>query len=281
MPLLLKAVEPGRGARWVSDAYRLYARRPFAFTSLFVVYMAVVGLVLPLLMALTGLGQLAFAVQAVLVPTLSLGFMVASQSALLDGRVRPSHFLEPFRGDNRRRKALLLLCALYGGLAVGLLMLGNAVSGGGLLRLFQLASTPDAPQAELAALLADTSVTAAVLLCALLFSLLTVPFWHAPALVHWGDQGVGQALFSSTLAVWRAKGAFFVYAMTWVMLVLGSSLLFAVLGALVGGRLVPLMALGAGLFFSTLFYVSLLFTFNDSFGNAGEARATAAADPAP
>jgi hypothetical protein len=38
-----------------------------------------------------------------------------------------------------------------------------------------------------------------------------VPFWHAPGLVHWGSQGVGQALFSSTLAVWRCRGAFVVY----------------------------------------------------------------------
>ena len=40
---------------------------------------------------------------------------------------------------------------------------------------------------------------------------LSVPFWYAPALVHWDGQGVGQSLFSSTLAVWRARGAFAIY----------------------------------------------------------------------
>ena len=41
------------------------------------------------------------------------------------------------------------------------------------------------------------------------------------------------------------------------------------LGLLLGlGQLGSMVALPAGLFFSTLFYVSLIFTFNDSFGNS-------------
>ena len=56
---------------------------------------------------------------------------------------------------------------------------------------------------------------------------LSVPFWHAPALVYWQGQGVGQALFSSTLAVWRCKGAFLMYSLAWVGVI-------AIFGALVG-----------------------------------------------
>jgi hypothetical protein len=96
-----------------------------------------------------------------------------------------------------------------------------------------------------------------------------VPFWHAPALVHWGAQGVGQALFSSTLAVWRSRGAFLVYMIVWFLLVMGVGVLSALLFGLLGMReLGSLVAMPAGLFFSTLFYVSLIFTFNDSFGSA-------------
>ena len=100
-------------------------------------------------------------------------------------------------------------------------------------------------------------------------TLLSVVFWHAPALVHWGGQGVAQALFSSTVAVWRSKGAFFVYGLTWlaIVMVFGASvaLVFGLLGARAVGSF---LALPAGLLFSTVFYVSLIFTFHDSFGGA-------------
>jgi hypothetical protein len=98
-------------------------------------------------------------------------------------------------------------------------------------------------------------------------TLVTIPFWHAPALVHWAHQGALQALFSSTLAVWRCRGAFVVYALTWFTLMLTLGMLSALLFGLMGlGQLGSVLALPLGLFLSTLFYVSLIFTFNDSFG---------------
>ena len=42
------------------------------------------------------------------------------------------------------------------------------------------------------------------------------------------------------------------------------AVLFGLLGL---GQIGSLLALPGGLFFSTLFYVSLIFTFNDSFGS--------------
>ena len=109
----------------------------------------------------------------------------------------------------------------------------------------------------------------ALFACELLGSALSVPFWHAPALVHWGGQAVGQSLFSSTLAVWRAKGAFLVYGLGW----LGCVTAFAFVGALVLGLLgqpqwAGLIGIPAGLVLSAVFYISLLFTFNDSFGGS-------------
>jgi hypothetical protein len=195
--------------------------------------------------------------------------MIASQSALLGGPVRPGQFVEPLRGDPARRRALLMLCLLYGLGAVGTLLLCDTVSDGALTRLQDLMAKGDAPQAELDALLAEPGLSWAVITGTLLGSVLSVPFWHAPALVHWGGQGVGQALFSSTLAVWRSKGAFFVYALAWF----GAIVLFGLLAALVFGllgahQMGSLVALPAGLLFSTVFYVSLLFTFNDSFSGA-------------
>lgn len=262
MPLLLKQVEARRGARWVRDAFALFARRPLAFTMLFVVFLFA-ALVVALVPVVGGV------VQMMSLPLLSLGFMVAAQSALLDGPVRPGQFIEPLKGSAPRRRALLVLCALYGLLAIGLLIACDWVSNGALQRLQALMAEGEPPAGEMAALLAEGGLQNAALLGLVGGTLLSIPFWHAPALVHWGAQGVGQALFSSTLAVWRCKGAFTVYALTWAAVILGfgvaTAVLFGVLGA---GQIATLLALPAGLMFSTVFYVSLLFTFNDSFGGA-------------
>lgn len=262
MPLLLKQVEARRGARWVADAFVLFARRPLAFTMLFVVFLFA-ALVVSLVPVVGGV------VQMMSLPLLSLGFMVAGQSALLDGPVRAGQFVEPLKADPARRRSLLVLCALYGVLAIGLLVLCDAVSDGALQRLQALMAAGEPPAGEVAAILAEGGLQNAALLGLVGGTLLSIPFWHAPALVHWGAQGVGQALFSSTLAVWRCKGAFMVYALTWAAVIAGFGIVTALLfGALGAGSLGTLLALPAGLLFSTVFYVSLLFTFNDSFGGA-------------
>jgi hypothetical protein len=87
--------------------------------------------------------------------------------------------------------------------------------------------------------------------------------------VHWGGQGVAQSLFSSTLAVWRNKGAFTTYFAAWVALImLASMLLSMLLWALGAARLAPMLLMPMALLFSTVFYISQLFVFNDNFGGA-------------
>ena len=107
----------------------------------------------------------------------------------------------------------------------------------------------------------------------LVTALLSIPFWHAPALVWWQGQGVAKALFSSTLACWRNRSAFLVYGLAWALtivlfgVVAGS--IFALLGA---PQMVPLAAIPAGLMFSTAFYVSLFFTYRGCFGDDAAAE---------
>lgn len=261
MALQLKQVEAARGPRWVGDAFRLFARRPMAFAGLALVYFFAAMAVRQL--------PLVGAVILALSPLLSLGFMVAAQSALLGGPVRVSQLLEPLRGDAQRRNALLLLCIGYGVSLAVILLLADSISGHAWARLQALATTGEAAQAEAAAILAEPGVTAALLSGSVLASLLAMPFWHAPALVHWAGQGVTQALFSSTLAVWRAKGAFVMYMLTWTGLMLAFGLVAGVLAQLAGvPQLASVLSIPAGLVFTAAFYISVLFTFNDSFGAA-------------
>jgi hypothetical protein len=260
MALSLKTVDASHGARWIADAWRLFARRPMAFTALFAVFLfgALLVSLVPLLGGL---------VQMMALPLLSLGFMVASQSALLDGPVHPRQYLEPLKTDPARRRSLLILCAVYGVAVLLILLLVDAVSDSAFSRMQQLLAQGEQAQPKIDALLSEPGVASGALLAVVLGVALSVPFWHAPALVHWGGQRVGQALFSSAVAVWRSKGAFFVYAMGWV----GVMLVFGIVTALVLGllglpQLAGVIGLPAGLMFSAVFYISLLFTFNDSFG---------------
>jgi len=262
MPLLLKPVEASRGTRWIGDAFRLFARKPLAFTALFAVFLFA-AMVVSLLPYLGGV------LQMMSLPLLSLGFMVAGQSALLDGTVHPRQFIEPLRGDPARRRALLTMCLVYGVLAMCILMLADAVSGSAWGRLQVLIAKGEAAQPEIDTLLSEPGVGTAVILAVSLGTLLSIPFWHAPALVHWGGQGVQQALFSSTVAVWRSKGAFFTYAAGWVGAVMLFGVLAAVLFAVLGvPQMAGVLGVPAGLVFSAVFYLSVLFTFNDSFGGA-------------
>jgi hypothetical protein len=80
---------------------------------------------------------------------------------------------------------------------------------------------------------------------------------------------VRQALFSSTLALWRSKGAFLAYMLAWIGVLLLFGLVSAVVFSLIGvPQLTGLIGVPAGLVFSTVFYISVLFTFTDSFGGS-------------
>ena len=71
MSLQLKSVPPPQGARWLRDAFRLFARAPLAFCLMFVVFLAiaVISSAIPVLGPLLMLAAL---------PMLSLGFMGAA-----------------------------------------------------------------------------------------------------------------------------------------------------------------------------------------------------------
>lgn len=263
MPLSLKTAAPAQGALWVRDGFRLFARHPLAFSALFAAFMIslLVASLVPLVGALLSVAA---------VPLLPLGYMVAADSALAGGPVHPGHLVAPLRADPARRTALLKLCGVFMALMIPAMLLCNFLDGGQFERL-QLLMADRNRQKEIDVILADSAFQAVLILRMTLIALISVPFWHAPALVHWGGQGIAQSLFSSTLAIWRSKAAFVVYVLTWIAIVLLFGLVAAVLLRLVGQPgLVGLVSFPAGLILTTVFYVSLIFTFQDSFGGVRE-----------
>lgn len=260
MSLRLAPRVPARtGALWVRDGWLAFAQRPLAYCGLFACFVVAAGVlvVVPLL------GEV---LMYATMPLLTLSFMLATRETLAGRKPGPGTLLEPLRADPRRRASLLLLGAIYAVATVLALMLASLIGDGSFDALREAVTAPNPEAEKIDAALADPALSARLLVMFGLVSLLSVPFWHAPALVYWGGQGVPQALFSSTIAVLRCLGAFSVYMAVWGILASGSMFICGILAALLGVQaLLPLLAMPAMLVLSTAFYASLYFTFRSSF----------------
>jgi hypothetical protein len=268
--LKLQTVATRQGWTWARDGARLFLRRPIAFSAMLLLFLLVSGV----WMALPVVGVLALAA----LPLLSLGFMVASRSVLRGGAAHPGQFIEPLIGHPAQRRNLLVLCGLYGVGALGVVMITGWIYGDAMEQLRLAIAEHGASSEQAGQATMDPRISNGLMGFALMGTALSVPFWHAPALVLWGGQGVWQALFSSTLSLWRAKGAYLVYGLAWA----GASVLLSLALGLIAGTLgarsaIVLMVPALAITLSTAFYVSLWFSFVDCFGSPDEAEAAPAA----
>ena len=256
----LHTVPARQGFLWVRRGFQAFLRRPLANTLLLssFLFTAVLLLLLP------GLGVVLLLMA---LPLVSLGFMTATRQGLAGQRAGPGVFLEGLRGPPDRRKSMWMLLALYAFANIVVMLLSDAIDGGRFeaLQAAMTGDKPIAPQA-LATMLSDPRLVWGLLTRLTLTALISLPFWHAPALIHWEGQGLGQSLFISGLACWRNRAAFTIYGLGWLALVLLFSALANTLVALLGDpRLLALAAMPAGLMFSTAFYTSLYFVYADCF----------------
>lgn len=270
----LHTVAARQGFVWVRRGFQIYLRQPLSTTVLLATFLfgALVLMMLP------GIGVLLLLMS---LPLVSLGFMIASREALDGRRVSPRVFAEGLRGPPAHRSSMLWLLTVYAAANIVVMLLSDAVDGG-RLEAVQAAMTAEqaADPQVLRQMLGDGRLFWAMLLRLTLTAAIAIPFWHAPALIHWQGQGMAQSLFISTLAMWRNRSAMLVYGLGWLVLVVLFSILANTLVALLGEpRLLALAALPAGLIFSTAFYASLYFTYADSFRPAGETDALAGPDP--
>jgi hypothetical protein len=267
--LTLLTVAPRQGLAWVRRGFSAFARRPLALAGLFALFLfcALMLMLVPLLGGIAVLLSL---------PLVSLGFMLATQAIEHQRVPLPGVFFAPLRTDAKRRIALLQLGIGYALASFVVVGLTDWLDGGKFEALqAAMASQSEDSRQQVDALLSDGQLQAGVALRLLMAAALAVPFWHAPALVHWGGQGALQALFSSTLACWRNKGAFVAFAAGWVLLVGLFVLLVNLLAmALQAPAAITAVVMPAALMFSTVFYASLYFTFADCFGVRGDASTT-------
>ncbi len=277
MKLILKPVQARQGVQWVVQALKVFGRQPLGLAGLFGTFLFL-ALVLMLVPVIGGVVVLAA------VPLLGLVMMMGTAAVVRGQRALPGLYLAPFRTDAVRRSRLMVLCAAYGALSLLVLLVSDAIDGGKLNELQELmaAGRDDARTREdLQRLLADPQLLGGLYARVGLTALISIPFWHAPALVWWGQQSAAQALFSSTLAIWRSKGAFVSFVAAWVSLLGVSGLgLGLVLQALGLSGLMGVLAMPLGLTLSVIFYASLYFMFVQTFGT-GEAGSERTDEDAP
>ena len=259
----LQTVPARQGAAWVRLGFRAFGKRPIAYAALFTtVLLAFLSMkVVPLLMfVLLPLG-----------PLVSLGFMIATRQVLDGGFPTPRVFIEPLRAPRPQLVALVQLGIVYAIATFLIMWLGDLVDSGGADTLASVAPAASAASgADAEALAVQPGALFGLMLRMGLAGLLSIPFWHAPALVYWDGHGCAKSLFSSTIACWRNRGAFAVYGLMWFGVVMALSLVSAVLLALVGQPELTLVAsVPMSMIVATVYYASLYFTFADSFVASG------------
>ena len=265
MGLKLQDVPASAGLRWVKQGVAEYFRSPMSYTGLFVtfllIYIAVLALSSLLAAAIPPFAYLGGLVLLMGVPLLTLAFQMGTESSLRGRVLSAAIYLEP-----DRRRALLVLLLTYALLTIALFELTSLIDGGAFDALMAAASQGGATEEELARLGAAPGAMAGFVWRAAFTVLLSIPFWHAPALVFWGGQGPAQAMFSSALAVWRARGAFTLFALGWLGAMLAAGTLAGIVMGVLGVQLAGLVIMPIALILSAAFYVSLFFGFRDSFG---------------
>lgn len=255
----LHLVAPRQGALWVRRGFGAFFKRPLAFAALFtgVMLFGLLALLLPLV------GQF---VMLAAMPLVSLGFMLATRRVVLGRLPGPAVFVEPLTASPGKRNALIQMGVIYALSTYLLLLASDLVDGGRFEALQDAIASGKGDAAEIASLLGDAQLQIGLLLRFGLAALLSLPFWHAPALVYWGNQSIGKAFFFSTMACWRNIRAFSVYGLAWGGVILAFGIVANVLAALVQQpQLIALATVPVGLLISTVFYASLYFTFADCF----------------
>ena len=242
------------GIAWVKQGMRTFFRQPLALAGLFFMFMAVMTVA-------SQVPVIGFVLAMTLLPAATLGLMVATRQAS-DGRFpMPLVLLAAFRAGRQQARAMLVLGALY---AVGFLVtlgLSSLADGGDFARVYLGGATPTRE------MMLEPSFQGAMWLFIGLHLPLSLMFWHAPALVHWHGFPPIKSLFFSLLACLRNFWAYAVFAVMWLAVLIFVVALVSTLGGLLGQpSLAGDLLFPALLLLASMFFTSLYFTFEDTFG---------------
>lgn len=188
------------GWLWIRAGYKLFLSQPMAmlFWSMMTSFLITASALIPIL------GQMALIAST---PILTFITLNACQNVAAGKQMRLPMWLQPLRVQETRRRLLglgmaYLACSLTAGLLATVPFLDSLRS----------AITDDGVFDEQAIMAA---MQWPLIVFGLLYVVISVLFWHAPALIGWHRVKLGQALFFSMVACWRNKAAFILYAASW------------------------------------------------------------------
>ena len=261
----LQQVEPAQGAAWVRRGAQVFVRQPLGFAALF----AACLFIFVLMRSMPLVGSLLLLMVA---PVGSLVFMIASRLVTEGSSPMPGAFTGIARAGRPRLIGLAKLGLAYLVAALAVYLISAAVDGGAFGDLVDSMRDGKASQEETLARMGNGRMQFAVIFWLTMVSLLAVPFWHAPALVFWGAQSWARALFFSTIAIWRNRGAFAMFGLVWSALSLGFVVVSGIGVALLGPQFYAFVGTPLMLALATVFYASLWFTYAGCFAEADTAE---------
>lgn len=239
----LNIVPARTGITWVKLGIQTFFKQPLALAGLFFMYMAAATLasLIPFIGVVLALG---------IVPAATLGLMAATLEATKGRFPMPAILVSAFRAGRQRARAMLVLGFLY---AAACLLIVSVVP-----LFFDLPVNRESAFAP--------GMQGVMLLIMALYLPVSVLFWHAPALVHWHGVTPVKSLFFSAVVCFRNAGAYALFGITWMVVLmiigLGVSLLA---GLLASPEAAAALLMPTALLMAAMFSTSLYFTFRDSF----------------
>jgi len=197
----LNTVAPKEGYTWIRQGIWLFKQSPLGF--LMLIFMYVFAAQLAVIVPVIGV----FAV-LILTPTLSVGFLTACRQAIQKERIRPMVYLVALQSTPLIRKRILQLGLVYAALILTLSFTLSLVVDFELLLPLMTSDKAVTPEAL-------RQIYLVLFFGALLYVPIAMLMWFSPVLIAWSDMSVAQALFSSALACWSNRGAFFLYLAIW------------------------------------------------------------------
>jgi hypothetical protein len=249
----LQIVPANTGATWVKLGIATFFKQPLALGGLFFMTIAVsqVLAILPVIGMVLAL---------IIVPATTLAMVLATIQATQGKFPMPSILVSAFRVSPQRSKAMLKLGFMYAAGFMAIYAIVAVIDGGDIASAITKAGavTPEIFQLPHFFVTVFTGMG--------LYMVLSLLFWHAPALVHLHNVSPSKALFFSLVACLRNWAAYVVYGLTWLaVFVFGMTLMASVAALLNLGNAGGLIALPMVLVLTTMFICSMYFTFRDSF----------------
>jgi len=246
----LNIVSARAGWQWALMGVKTFWRQPLALGGLLFMLMATISMV-------SMVPVIGGALALVLLPTLTLGMMVAADTADKGTFPLPPTLFVGLR-DAKARMPLLQLGGWYAVSFFLVLALSMAVDGGNFAKVYL-------GQAEMTSeIITGQGFQSAMWVSTLLYIPLAMMFWHAPALVYLHGVSPVKSLFFSLVACWKNLKAFGMYVVAWSAIFVGTGLLALSISSLLdnpglmGATLLPLMLVAAAMFFT-----SMTFTVRD------------------